>query len=70
MWRGISPRFYNGDIMRRDKNFKLAKQTKRLMASIVDPVKRNDFKNAMIEAQLASQAPIKSGKKNKEAAEE
>ena len=56
--------------MRRDKNFKLAKQTKRLMASIVDPVKRNDFKNAMIEAQLASQAPIKSGKKNKEAAEE
>ena len=56
--------------MRRDKNFKLEKQTKRLMAGIIDPVKRSDFKNAMIAAQIAAQTPIKSGKKNKEATEE
>ena len=49
--------------MKRDKNFKMSKQTKRYRATIVDPVKRNDFKNAMIEAQLASAVPFKSDKK-------
>ena len=35
------------------------------MATIVDPIKRSDYKNAMIEAQLASSVPFKSEKKNK-----
>jgi hypothetical protein len=52
-------------MVKRDKNFKLNKQTKRYMATIVDPIKRSEYKNAMIEAQLASSVPFKSEKKNK-----
>lgn len=52
-------------MIKRDKNFKLSKQTKRYMATIVDPIKRSDYKNAMIEAQLAASVPFKSEKKNK-----
>ena len=52
-------------MVKRDKNFKLNKQTKRFMATIVDPIKRSDYKNAMIEAQLASSVPFRSEKKNK-----
>jgi len=37
------------------KTFKLAKQTKRFMATIVDPVARNSFKRDMIQAQLQSE---------------
>ena len=51
--------------MKRDKNFKLNKETKRYMATIVDPIKRGQFKNAMIEAQIAGAQPYKSEKKNK-----
>lgn len=50
---------------KRDKNFKLSKQVKRYMATILDPIKRSQFKNAMIEAQLAASVPFKSEKKNK-----
>ncbi len=53
-------------MVKRDKNFKLNKQTKRFLATIVDPIKRSDYKNAMIEAQLASSVPFKSEKKNLE----
>jgi hypothetical protein len=35
-------------------NFKLSKQTKRFMATYIDPVARNSFKNDMIQAELAS----------------
>ncbi len=52
-------------MVKRDKKFKLNKQTKRFLATIVDPIKRSDYKNAMIEAQLASSVPFKSEKKNK-----
>ena len=52
-------------MVKRDKNFKINKQTKRYMATIVDPIKRSDYKNAMIEEQLASSVPFKSEKKNK-----
>jgi len=38
------------------KTFKLSKQTKRLMCSIVDTVSRNAFKRAMIQAELAAAA--------------
>ena len=51
--------------MKRDKNFKLSKQTKRYMATILDPVKRSQFKNAMIEAEIAGAQPFKSEKKNR-----
>ena len=42
------------------KTFKLNKSTKRRMATITDAVKRNDFKRAMIQAQLASEVVVKS----------
>lgn len=57
-------------MMKRDKNFKLSKQTKRYMATIVDPVKRHQYKNAMIEAQLFGAQPYKSEKKNRKEASE
>ena len=47
---------------KRDKNFRLSKETKRFMATIIDPIKRGQFKNAMIEAQLAAETPFKSEK--------
>ena len=36
-------------------NFKLSKQTKRFMATYVDPVARNQYKRDMIQAELYSQ---------------
>lgn len=41
------------------KTFKLSKQTKRLMCSIVDAHARNAFKRAMIQAELAAAVIIK-----------
>ncbi len=43
--------------MKRDKNFRLWKTTKTLLATIVDPIQRNHFKNMMIEAQCAAMTP-------------
>lgn len=42
------------EIMRKrlDKNFRISKQTKRMMATITDDNQRHSFKWAMIEAQL------------------
>lgn len=53
---------------KRDKNFKMEKTIKRILATIVDPIKRSEYKNCMIEAQLASSVPFKS-KKTKETSE-
>ena len=39
-------------MLKKDKNFRISKQTKRTMATIVDALKRNAYKNAMIEAQI------------------
>jgi hypothetical protein len=36
------------------KTFNLSKQSKRFMATIVDPIARGEFKRAMIQAELAS----------------
>ena len=36
------------------KTFNLSKQTKRFMATIVDPVARGEYKRAMIQAELAA----------------
>jgi hypothetical protein len=41
------------------KTFNLSKTTKRRMATIVDPVERHAYKNAMIQAQIASEIVIK-----------
>jgi hypothetical protein len=48
---------------RRDKNFKLSKESKRLLACYVDPHKRGLFKNSMIEAEIAASVPFKAEKK-------
>ena len=42
------------------KTFKLSKPTKTLLASITDPVRRNEWKRAMIDAQLCSEIVVKS----------
>ncbi len=41
-------------MLKPNKTFKISKQTKRLMCSIIDPVERNEFKRAMIQAELAA----------------
>jgi hypothetical protein len=41
------------------KAFRLKKQTKRFMCSIVDATERNAFKRMMIQAQLASEVIVK-----------
>jgi hypothetical protein len=46
--------------------FKLDQQTKRLMATIVDPHKCSEYKRTMIEAQLASLIQPKVVKTRKE----
>ena len=46
-------------IMNPGKTFKLSKQTKRMMCSIVDPVSRNQYKKMMIQAELAAGVIIK-----------
>ena len=52
--------------MKPDKNFKLPKQVKRTMATMVDSVERNAYKNLMIQAQLHSnKMERQSGKKDK-----
>ena len=45
--------------MKPNKTFKLSKQTKRFMATIVDPIKRGEFKRAMIQAELAAGVIVK-----------
>ena len=53
-------------IMKPDKNFKLPKQVKRTMATLVNTVQRNEYKNLMIQAQLQSnKMERQSGKKDK-----
>lgn len=40
--------------MKPGKTFKLSKPTKTILASITDPVKRNEWKRAMIDAELCA----------------
>lgn len=49
-------------------NFKLPKQVKRTMATIVDPVARHSYKNSMIQAQMfeLNTRPKGKGKKAEE----
>ena len=51
-------------MLKPNKTFKLAKQSKRFMATFIDPVQRNAYKNAMIQAQLQSEiVPKREAKK-------
>jgi hypothetical protein len=45
-----------------DKNFNITKQTKRWLATIVDPIQRSEFKRFAIQCELSSKvdAPKKS----------
>ena len=53
-------------IMKPDKNFKRPKQVKRTMATLVNTVQRNEYKNLMIQAELHSKKlERQSGKKDK-----
>ena len=54
---------------KRDKNFRLSKSTKRMMAGklCVNP---NSFKKTMIEAEILASIPVKHEKKNKNAPKE
>jgi hypothetical protein len=52
-------------IMKPDKNFKLPKQVKRTMATIVGAVERNEYKNLMIQAELHSRKMERVSKKDK-----
>ncbi len=51
-------------------NFRMSKQSKRFLATIIDPHKRGEFKKSAIQAELAeSIQPRFSKNKNKESAE-
>lgn len=50
-------------MLKPNKTFKLSKQTKRFMCTFIDPVQRNAFKNAMIQAELAAAIVPKREKK-------
>jgi hypothetical protein len=54
-------------MMKPGKTFKLRKPTKTMLASITDPVKRNEWKRAMIDAQLCSEIVIKTAPRDKTA---
>ena len=50
-------------MLKKDKNFRISKQTKRTMATFVDPVARHAYKNAMIEAQIFGSQIVERKKK-------
>ena len=50
-------------MIKTNSNFKLNKQVKRFMATMVDPVERHAYKNAMIQAQLSGSQVFEKNKK-------
>ena len=53
-------------MLKPNANFRLNKQAKRFMATIIDPHQRGEFKRASIQAQLYSeQAPKREPKRGK-----
>jgi hypothetical protein len=52
-------------IMKPDKNFKLPQQVKRTMATMVNAVERNAYKNLMIQAELQYRKMERVSKKDK-----
>lgn len=56
-------------MLRRDSTFKISKETKRVMTTILDKDRRNTFKELMIKAQIEGSKVIAS-KKAKETTDE
>lgn len=54
--------FYQGTKMTPTKTFKLSKTTKRRMATMANATERNDYKAAMIRAELAASVTVRSSK--------
>jgi hypothetical protein len=50
--------------MKSGPNFKIAKQTKRMLALIIDPHERGIQKRLMIQAQLAGEVRVREKRKN------
>ena len=48
------------------QNFKISKQTKRFMATILDDHKRGEYKRAMIDAQLMGEQQYRPSKGKKD----
>ena len=44
---------------KRDKNFKLSKQTKRLLMLATEPSKRKFYRDLMIDAEIIASIPVK-----------
>lgn len=56
-------------MIKTNSNFKLNKQVKRFMATMINPVERHEFKNAMIQAQLSGSREVEKKKKRSNEAE-
>ncbi len=54
--------------MKPTKSFRLDRQVKRFMCSLVDPKQRSEYKNSMIQAQLDSEKRVVREKSNNRAA--
>lgn len=52
-------------------NFRMSKQSKRFLSTIVDPHKRGEFKKSAVQAELAAaiQPRVSKGKQDKRSAE-
>jgi hypothetical protein len=53
-------------VSKTNASFKLSKPTKTMMATIVDPVLRAQYKNIMIDAEVAAGQRPKSSKQDRE----
>ena len=50
-------------MLKKDKNFRISKQTKRTMATFVNPVERHAYKNMMIHAEISGSQVFEKNKK-------
>ena len=53
-------------MLKRDKNFRIDRQVKRFMATILDPVERHAHKNMMIQAQIDGSKTVEKKKRKDE----
>ena len=49
-------------MLKPNQNFRMTKQNKRFLATVIDPHKRGEIKRGMIEAQLASEQQYRPSK--------
>jgi hypothetical protein len=53
-------------MLKKDKNFRIDRQVKRVMATIADPVERHAYKNMMIQAQIDGSKAFEKKKKRRD----